>query len=541
MELIRAVVPHCTAGNRDKLETTILRYRPPFEITSDGIRYKQIGRTSFDLLSAIPVALRSNCANARYRELARKFGDPAGEPNPITVCEVPSPIGKSAAKQMTDDQWLRAIEKYCAECTTHSPLKGGALQLAQVLEKRVREEPDRFARLSLRFPADANSVYIEHTLTGLKNTVVARDLKLQVCRKAFKESQKRCGKSISDVLGSIEDRLPDDAVQMLHWLATEHEDPATEAWREDAGCGRPYYNGDVHKNGINTTRGRAAYAIRDLILTDSAYIDRFRPTLDLMIRDRSAAVLSCVGATLHAVADHDRTLGMRLFKSMHLADDVLLATPLVYEFVRRGLHDSFAELRPVVERMFRSSEPEVCEAGARLASVAALKHESAADLVDEALRGDSRQRLGIAQVAAANVAVPECRAWCEEKLAVLFNDCDAEVRNGAATCFWCLRDQALDTYGELIEAFCTSRAFAGGTFGLLRALEESRERLPGMTCMVCERSLDRNIGDALTVAKLIFRTYQQHQNDEWTSRSLNLIDRVCLEGAGAGEFEQFER
>ena len=51
------------------------------------------------------------------------------------------------------------------------------------------------------------------------------------------------------------------------------------------------------------------------------------------------------------------------------------------------------------------------------------------------------------------------------------------------------------------------------------------------------------MGDTYTVAKLVFRTYQQHQNDEWTSRSLNLIDRFCLEGIpGAGdEFERFER
>ena len=46
-----------------------------------------------------------------------------------------------------------------------------------------------------------------------------------------------------------------------------------------------------------------------------------------------------------------------------------------------------------------------------------------------------------------------------------------------------------------------------------------------------------------TVAKLAFRTYQQHQNDDWTSRSLALIDRLCLEGIpGTGaEFEHFER
>ena len=54
----------------------------------------------------------------------------------------------------------------------------------------------------------------------------------------------------------------------------------------DLGGGQTYYNRDLHMNGINTTRGRAAEAIRDLILIDAAYIDRFRSTLDRMILDR---------------------------------------------------------------------------------------------------------------------------------------------------------------------------------------------------------------------------------------------------------------
>ena len=75
-----------------------------------------------------------------------------------------------------------------------------------------------------------------------------------------------------------------------------------------------------------------------------------------------------------------------------------------------------------------------------------------------------------------------------------------------------------------------------------------------MTCEVCEKFVDRFADEARdirtrrarhtrTVAKLVFRTYQQHQDDEWTFRSLNLIDRLCLERTyDAGrEFEQFER
>jgi len=75
-----------------------------------------------------------------------------------------------------------------------------------------------------------------------------------------------------------------------------------------------------------------------------------------------------------------------------------------------------------------------------------------------------------------------------------------------------------------------------------------------MTCIVCEKFLERfsdeakdvrtsRMGDGHTVTELLFRTYQQHQQDEWTSRSLDLIDRLCLEGIGEVNdgFRAFER
>ena len=557
MEAIRAIAPHCTTENRGRLEREILDYVGPYERTKDG--YKRIGRSRFALLSAIPPELRSARANAHFEELKRKFGKPQGEPRTMAASWVGPPIKKTATDKMTDDQWLRAIGKYRLENQwqfSQDEVTGGAEQLAQVFGERVKEEPERFARLSLRFPADANSVYLERTLLALKEAPIASDLKIQVCQKAFAESRGPCGRFIADVLGNIEDPLPDDAVRMLHQLATEHEDPGREEWQEDAGSGQPYNGGDILTNGINTTRGRAADAIGDLILSDAACIERFRPTLDRMIQDRSAAVLSCVAGALRAVSCHDPALGMWLFQGMNLSEDRLLATHHVCDFIHGHLRDGFPELRPIVERMLRSSEPEVCGAGARLAGIAALMHEDAADLVDEALRGDAPHRLGVAQVAAAYIAVPECRAWCEATLVALFDDDDPEVRRKAASCFRQLQDETLDDYGDLIATFCDSKAFEGDSSWILHTLEASPGRLPGMTCEVCEKFLDRfadeardgwagraGAGDADIVAKLIFRTYQQHQNDEWTARSLDLIDRLCLErihDAGR-EFEQFER
>jgi hypothetical protein len=213
------------------------------------------------------------------------------------------------------------------------------------------------------------------------------------------------------------------------------------------------------------------------------------------------------------------------------------------ELIRAALPKHFGDVREIVERMLRSQDPDVADAGARLSALSALYYSEAAALEDEAFNGSARQRLGVARVASANIAAADCRSWCESRLVSLFDDEDHDVRCEAATCFRNLESESLDDYAGLITAFCDSRAFQDDSFSVLHVLEESLRKLPGMTCNVCEKFLERfgeeaadvrasRMGDGYTVTKLIFRTYQQHQQGEWTSRALDLIDRLCLEGVG---------
>jgi hypothetical protein len=554
-ELVRAIAARCGTEVRARLEATILAYRSPWERTDDG--YKSAGLVSFSLLSAFPPNLLSSAGATRFGELERKFGKPAAAPRGITVGSVGSPIEKDAAEKMTDDQWLRAIEKYRSDRSivrSGDGLKGGAWALSQTLQSLVEQQPERFAKLALRFPADVNPAYLNRTLAGLKKSTIPNDLKLAVCRKAFAESRDGCGQSIADVLGASEDSLPDDAIQMLVSLATEHPDPDHEAWQTDTGGGRTYYNGDIYANGINTTRGRAAEAIRDLVWRDAAYLSRVGDALERMVRDPSTCVRSCVAGTLRAVAYHDAASALALFGRMDTQEDRLLATHHVYEFIRSLLRDHFQELRPSIERMLRSGDPDVAQTGARLAGLAALYHECAADLDGEAATGSAPQRRGLAEVAAANIASDECRAWCGRHLTAFFNDEDEGVRKEAAACFRQLGDESLELYEPLIMAFVDSVSYRDDSMSILHFLENSLRRLPGITCIVCERFLDRfsdeardvrtsRMGDAGTVTQLIFRTYHQHQDDEWTGRALDLIDRLCLEGIGDArkEFDAFER
>ena len=562
IQLIKAVAPLCSDENRARLERTILNYTLDYEGTPRG--YKLRGYASFALLSGVPAELRSKNAQARYAKLEGKFGSPESPPQEIRMHLVGSPIEKSAAEKMTDEQWLGAIKKYDSEERRNwenLERGGGSLELARTLQERVKEEPERFARLSLRFPPGTHPFYIAYTLSSLKETKISLELKLEVCRKAFSEVREARGREIADLLGSVAEPLPDDIVLMLDWLATEHPNPEKEAWREEAPGGGVYYGGDILTHGINTTRGRAAWAIRDLILRDASYIERFRPTVERLVNDKSVAVRVCASSTLLAIINHDSGFALEQFlrlaepRGNQIDDDCLLATRDVERFINYGLYEHFGRLQHVVERMLRSGQPETSKAGARLSSIAVLLHHDAAGaFVEEALRGNPSQRLGVAQVASANVGKAEHRQWSEQQLLLLFNDVDSEVRREAARCFFHLKGRSLESYENLISKFCDSVAYQEGSSSILRALEESPQKLPGITHTVCEKFLDRfsdEAGDMRThrafdsrsLSKLILRTYHQHQRDEWASQCLDLIDRMCLEGvydvrAGLDEYER---
>ena len=543
VETIGAIVPHCEVTNRVRLERALLAYVDPYERTKEGVRHR--GFASFNLLAAIPTDLLSVEGKRRFGELERKFGQPVPAPRRIRAEVVGPPISSEASDKMKDEQWLNAISTHRRSDGWHA-LEGGAVQQAREFGRCAAKEPDRFANIGLRLPSTTNPVYFSELLRGLAGTSLADPIKVGIAQRTFEYAEDECGGEIAALLATTSGTLPDVGVQMLVSLTTDRHDADEEAWR-DAERGELLY--DIYTNGINTTRGRVALAIGELFSKDESYIERFGAALDRLAREPKPSVASCVARALRVVAYHDAERGLSLFKSMDFSEEQLLATRPVYEFMHENIWHGLTELHAVILRALRSTHPEVRQPGGRLACLAALHHADADDLATEARQGDVHQRRGVAEVASANIGDATHRKWCEEALRCLFSDSDAEVRKIAASCFRYVPEDDLDAYGDLIEAFCASRAHEENPFPLLRALKNARSQLPGTVFLACESTLDRLVAqdarshvDGSQVVELAFRLYQHHQNDEWASRALDLIDRVCLELDGAAKgFEDFER
>ncbi len=558
---IKSLSEHLAPENLKLLEERILSYVPAWERSPDG--YRSRGRMQFDLLSSIPSELRSQKVNARIAELRRKFRAPSEPPRGPRSGMVGSPIPSEATERMTDDQWLRAIKRYTGSWSNRlgkgDEFKGGARQLSSELERQTKEDPVRFGRLATRLAEDAHPAYLSAILRGLETTehAVPDELRIAVCGKAYQDAREDLdvARGIADVLGGLVGPVTDGAVEMLSWLATQHPHLDSPIIRGEAEELSAHGIRGIYAWGINTARGKAAEAVGKLIWRDPDNIAKFEPVIDALLREQHPSLVSCVGAVIAAVNYHNPECGIRLLLRVRHGDGLVFATPHFLTLLAAQLPERFGAVRPLVETMVRSGASHAQRAGAQLAALAVLYENNAADLVAEAMQGSATHRLGIARVTSRNLADSNHRAWCERHLTILFDDADERVRQRAASCFREFQDRGLETCGELVEAFVASRAFGqGGAEEILAALDRSPSRLPGVTCTVCERFLDRfgdRAGDirtrssaaAMDVAKLVFRTYQQHQGDKWGKKALDLIDRLCLDQPyGLHEqFQDFER
>ncbi|WP_395745004.1 hypothetical protein [Prosthecobacter sp.] len=536
-QVIQNCSPHCTEDTFQELEIMLLAFVPSWERSKEGFRHR--GHAAYNFVSSLAPDRLSRNAKSQLAEWDIKFKKPDSAPSSIRVYTIESPIGQDAARHMTDEQWLQAMNKYDSEERTYNhlhPEHGGAFELARMLQKFTEEEPERFSSLALRFPANVHPYYFSLVLSGIFKATISPEQKLAVARRVFEIDHHDCFRSALNILGAMGGiDLPEDAVQYIKRAAC-HRSP--ESGADDC------FEGDLLNCGINTVRGFAAGAIRDLVWDNRHYLSIFRSTIEQLVKDSSLSVRACVASTLMAVWQHDTTLALQWFEQLLTGDDHLLETHYVDQFISQRLSEHLDDFIPVIKRMLQSSRDKVRETGASLACLARFYHEKSDTLSSAALNGDARCRMGACAVANDNLLNVRCRKWCETALARLFNDENDEVRRKAAHCFWHLwqsPDTPLSPFDALIRSFVSSPAFADEPTFLLYALKENHHLVPEVVLDICESFITRcgesardvrtaNAANEITMGELVFTAYAQFDSPALRQRALNVIDCMILEG-----------
>lgn len=554
--LIETCSPHCSEEVFRKIESAIVNFVPENERTGDG--YKYHGQAAFTLATVLDPSRTLATTKTKLITWQEKLGQPDGPPDFIRAYSVISPITEDDALHMTDDQWIRAMEKYRTRGRDPSNFsRGGASELAGLLGTFVARDPKRFAALAHRFPTQAEPNYLCAVLCNLKDADVPGADKIAVARLAFNWPPANAAWSVLDLLGSIKDiSIPCDALEYIRRMAFEGPGPTSKRQRATTANGKEKEL-DIRADASNTVRGRAIDAIAHLIFHDQTYLNFFGGDIEKLTRDPSPAIRACAAFAVYAIASHDPTSALALLPAFFDSDVALQSSEFVCRLIKHGVNKQLETVKPYVHQLLNSTNPEARRHGGIAACLARLYHSTADQLAETAIKGTVQARRGATAVAKSNFLDPKCRPWCEQALRRLFDDPDEEVRKAAAHCFWHLWQKPthpLTDFSDLIEAFLKSAAFTTDPTLLLHALDDTKTRLPEQVLHVCEifvarcaddaRDIRKGVaGDEHTVGKLVFRAVAQLPEIAGQRRAVALIDQMCLEGfhSAANHLLEFER
>lgn len=546
-ELLAAVTPHCSQESLTKLEDTLLSHFPDWERKARERFYW--GRSQHALLESCDYERLSDKAKRRLAEWRRKFPDRRFREAPLgdMASFVGSPIPLDAASKMTDDQWLEAMKRYTDERDfgeRDGHLVGGAMQLSRVLGEQVKTDPLRYAALALKMPDDTQVGYFDAILMAIAETNLPVEEILAVCQRCHSLPSRPCGRWIHRPISRRTNHpLPDEAMDIVAWYAIEDNNPMTDRWPNKEGSRRHSSFDDIINEGINTVRGSAAYAMADIIFGDPQRVVYLLPTLRRMVGDPCTSVRSCVAKALLPVLNYDRDLALELFIDLcDDADEALLGTGYVEHFIQYAIYTHFGRISPLLDRMLVSENADVAEVGGRLACLSSLMIAEARPRLTECLAQGPNARKGAAEILAEGIQRNDIQAVCEEALVNLFHDADQKVRQTAAACIGGLNADEIGLHVGLIKSLINSSAFEDGVSYLIDKLHESTDRLPDLTCDVCERYLrmaGADIADITTaraahtdrLVELVIRNYSHTSDSVIQKRCLDMMDQILLTGA----------
>jgi hypothetical protein len=539
-QLLAAISPHVAADRFASLEQAILQ----LQVSAEHNRAEWY---RFTLLAALSESRLSDAGRRRLGELRRRFSvdQPVQHPA-MTSGFVQSPISPESAVRMTDAQWLSAIVRYDVDEHDWTTLRGGAVELARLLQNETVADPDRFARLSLRLAADANVAYAENILIGLGNTtapsspVLVFDAIRHIDSLGHTATDRWLGWPLRK---HLDDPIPDDIVQLLLDKAHHSPSPEEDNWMRDSQDSRTA--GDrIEFNGINSARGECAQILGDIVVHDA---DGHRtalvaPELNPLALDPSVAVRSSVAHLIAACLRHARPAALQAFELLIQTDDRLLATGHAANLVAYIGYGNPAVVEPVIRRMLSSDFAEVRKVGGQLAGLAGLEWGLADLLATARDAQEPAARAGVASSCAHRLPFTSNQNMAGITLRQLADDPDETVRDGVAEVAGALRGHPLRPFRDVLVTLIGSPSFEPAVDQLLITLEHATDRIDDLALLCARRFVEvfgtdlGNLstgaaGNADEVGRLVLRAYEQARTAPSRSAILDLIDMLLRLGA----------
>ncbi|MGL5096091.1 MAG: hypothetical protein ACRDD1_10910, partial [Planctomycetia bacterium] len=369
-------------------------------LNGDLDRPNRRGLTQYRLLPALPAARKSDAAKNLEGIVRCKFSPHRSyfDLPPGWAGFVRSPIADKR-RRPSDRAWLDLVGRKPAKpgrsgrrsgkdnCVESSPE-----QFANDLFVAARRQPDRFAQLALRFPADADPLYLNELLRALSFDEAPEKLD-EPAREAWRPASFASLRKIVEAAAARRDER--FAASLANLLRARSDEPWTEptvtavvnlALRSTEGISTSYTRrrpndpgpppvSDLEIRAFNCIRGQAALATAALLRSDPDRLSYLRDAIAAFVGDSDPAVRAAAIDVCAQVWRVDPDQAVAWFLSACTdGDDRIPATRFGQGFLRILFGSRPEAAEPVVRRMVVSELPVVAETGAEFAVALHLQY-----------------------------------------------------------------------------------------------------------------------------------------------------------------------
>ena len=251
-----------------------------------------------------------------------------------------SPIN-SYAEKLSDKTWLKIIRTPEEKMTNrhYKETKSAFVEatpftFSSALESVAKQNPERFALLSLRFPEECYPGYISAILRALREAVKAShfvkvELVTDVIRKFWKIDNSQIRRDIADLL---EIRAVDiwtmEVLDILREIALMPQEPMRI--RKNNGETTAH---DLHTEAINTPRGCALNAIAEMLWNHEELGEYFRETIETLRVDEDPSVRFAIVSCAQAFYTIDQAFATETFRILLEQDLRILVAPRAWNIL----------------------------------------------------------------------------------------------------------------------------------------------------------------------------------------------------------------
>lgn len=264
--------------------------------------------------------------------------------SPVKDGFISSPVD-GYADRLSDKTWLKIIrtpaEKMDARTWKGPLVEASHWAFASTMGRQAEKEPERFAKLSLKFPDCTYPGYIWPILSTLEKAEGNRvDLGLtcSVLRRFWNSQNIDVANSWCRVIRQRADETwPDEILDLVEKIATTHPIPGPDERLHTSNTDPEGKSPrSLHQDAINCPRGCGADAIAALLWEHRDLGDRFRSAVRTLSNDSNASVRFAAVSCAAAFYNIDVSFSFEIFENLLEQDLRIVAAPNAWQLIVRG-------------------------------------------------------------------------------------------------------------------------------------------------------------------------------------------------------------